>query len=150
MFTASFWKRCVIGSGLIVGIVLISAPGTSKDLSNSVSLPDGFDASTPVRAIVQRACLNCHSNETVWPWYSKIPPVSWQIQDDVEQGREFMNLSQWGEYTPEERRGFASQMAHATRAHVMPPPKYLWLHPEARLSNADLNALKEWAQSQGK
>jgi len=150
MFTASFWKRCVIGSGLIVGIVLISAPGRSKDLSNSVSLPDGFDAPTPVRAIVQRACLNCHSNETVWPWYSKIPPVSWQIHDDVDQGREFMNLSRWGEYAPEERRGLASQMANATRAHFMPPSKYLWLHPEARLSDADLNALKEWAQSQGK
>lgn len=145
MKTPRIWKRYLLGSGIIFGVVLITANGGSNDSHKSVTPLDGFDAPTQVRAILNRACVDCHSNETVWPWYSKIPPVSWQIRNDVDLGREVMNLSQWRELTPEEQRAFASQMAFAARTHLMPPPKYLWLHREARLSEADLNVLREWA-----
>ena len=116
----------------------IAAPGDQGRLK-------GIDAPSPVRAIVGRACADCHSSETKWPWYSNIPPVSWQIRGDVQNARAFMDLSQWNDYTAEERRGFAAQIARATRAHVMPPPKYLWMHPDARLSDSELGVLKEWA-----
>jgi hypothetical protein len=113
-------------------------------------MPKGFDAPEPVRVIIGRACLDCHSDGTVWPWYSNIPPIAWQIHADVDQGRAFMDLSSWNEYTSEERRSFVSQIARATRARVMPPPKYLWMHRDARLSDADLDTLKAWANSQTK
>ena len=94
--------------------------------------------------------MDCHSNETIWPWYSNIPPVSWQVHDDVENARAFMNLSRWNDYTAEERRLFTLQIAQAARARVMPPRKYLWMHHDATLSDAELDVLNEWAHAQGK
>jgi hypothetical protein len=76
--------------------------------------------------------------------------LSWQIRDDVERGRDAIDLSQWSEYTPEEQRSLTTQIAHATSTHTMPPPKYVWMHREARLSDADRETLKEWARSQAR
>jgi hypothetical protein len=106
----------------------------------------GFDAPPAVRDIVLRACADCHSEETKWPWYSNIPPVSWQIRADVDDARAVMDLSRWSEYSEEERRDFATEIARATRVHVMPPPKYLWMHHDAKLSRAELDVLKGWAK----
>ena len=144
------WKRGFIGSAAIIGIVLLSATGISSAVSAHVpgTLPKDFGEPLQVRGIIQRACLDCHSEETSWPWYSNIPPISWQIHDDVDKGREFMNFSRWKDYSAEERRTFVAEIAHATDTQFMPPPKYLWLHRDARLSKADLDILKEWARSQ--
>ena len=111
------------------------------------TLTKDFNAPQPVRKIIQRACLDCHSEETVWPWYSNILPVSKLIHDDVNNAREFMNFSHWNEYTAEEQHTFVSQIAYATGAHIMPPPRYLWIHRDARLSSMDLDTLREWARS---
>jgi hypothetical protein len=99
----------------------------------------------PVRTILQRACQNCHSQNTDWPWYSRIRPLSWQIHSDVEKGRTFMNLSKWSDYTESERRGFAVAIEAAIQNHSMPPPKYVWMHREARLSKDDLALVRAWA-----
>lgn len=156
MFTSRvvFWKSSIIGAAVVFGIGLISATGKSNDVKPPTpggrTLTKDFDAPLPVRRIIQRACLDCHSEETIWPWYSNIPLVSKQIHDDVSGGREFMDFSHWSEYTAEEQNSYASQIADATSARAMPPPKYLWIHRDARLSSADLETLKEWARSRPK
>jgi hypothetical protein len=99
----------------------------------------------PVRAILERACQDCHSQNTRWPWYAQIPPVSWQVHKDVARGRAFMDLSKWNEYTEGERRGFTLAIGAAIQNHLMPPPKYVWMHPAARLSSDELSSIKEWA-----
>jgi hypothetical protein len=152
--SSALWKRGIIGAAAILGVVLISSTARSNAVNTTVpagrTLPEDFDAPIQVRGVIQKACLDCHSDNTIWPWYSKIPPISWQVHDDVERAREFMNFSHWNEYSSEERRAFASEIAHATGSHIMPPPKYLWLHPDARLSNADLEVLAEWGRNQTK
>src|SRR5262245_32745410 len=104
------WTRGLLGLAVISGVVLISARGWSKDVRPRTAAvqtwPAGFDAPGPVRSILARACLDCHSQETVWPWYSHVPPISWQVHEDVEKAREFMNFSGWDGYTPDERRFF--------------------------------------------
>jgi hypothetical protein len=148
------WKRSIIGSTVVFGIALVLAAGRSNNVPIPVpagrTLPKDFDAPLPVRRIIQRACLDCHSEQTIWPWYSNIPPISRQIHDDVNNGREFMDFSHWSEYTTEEQTSYASLIAGATSARVMPPPKYLWMHRDARLSSADLDMLKKWAHSRPK
>ncbi len=148
----SVWKCAGLGAIVLPAIALISAAGGRIHLSPSGSsertLTKDFKAPLPVRNIIQRACLDCHSEETVWPWYSYIPPVSIQIHNDVNNARQFMNLSRWNEYTTEEQHDFVSQIAYATNAGMMPPTRYLWIHGDARLSAADLAILKEWARSQ--
>lgn len=153
MFTSRvvFWKRSIIGTGVALGIALALASGRSNDVpvpvaAGSRALPKDFDAPPQVGRIIQRACLDCHSEQTIWPWYSNIPLISRQIHDDVDNGREMMDLSHWSEYTAEERVNYAALIAGATSARVMPPPKYLWMHRDARLSSADLEVLKEWSR----
>ena len=149
-FTSVLWKRGIFGSAAILSLALMLVTGSTSGAKTADSGKQcrlsGFDAPQPVRAIVQRACADCHSGETKWPWYSNIPPVSWQIRADVDKAREVMDLSRWNEYTDEERHEFASEIARSTRVNVMPPPKYLWMHHDAKLSNADLDVLNAWAR----
>jgi len=95
------------------------------------------------RALAERACFSCHSNQTTWPWYSNVAPVSWLIQRDVDGGRRRMNFSQW--------RGMpeSGELAEIVSSGEMPPWFYVIMHPEANLSDAEktqlisgLNALK--------
>lgn len=82
------------------------------------------------RALAKRACFDCHSNETVWPWYANIAPVSWLVQRDVEQGRKKMNFSDWGR-----RDEDAEEIREVILEGEMPLPSYLLMHPEARLTD---------------
>ena len=94
--------------------------------------------SQQTRELTQRACFDCHSNETVWPWYSNIAPVSWLLQYDVEKGREEVNFSDWSQGREGERPG---ELADSIRDGEMPPTSFLITHPEARLSAAEKEAL---------
>src|SRR4051794_17269140 len=114
------------------------------------SILTGSNVPVPVRAILERACQNCHSENTFWPWYSHIPPISWAIHTDVERGRAFMDLSKWNNLTESERRGFTAAIEAAVQDHVMPPPKYVWMHGEARLSSDDLELVRAWALAEHK
>jgi hypothetical protein len=105
----------------------------------------GSGVPAPVRAILQRACQDCHSENTVWPWYSHIPPISWGIRDDVKKGRAFLDLSKWNDYTDAERLSLTVGIGSAVRANLMPPGKYVWIHNEARLSSDDRELIRLWA-----
>jgi len=87
---------------------------------------------------MQRACFDCHSNETVWPWYSNIAPVSWLVQRDVNGGRRHLNFSEWA--IPQRH---AKDVAEQVREGEMPPWFYLPMHPNARLTNTEKQALIE-------
>jgi len=86
----------------------------------------------PVRQLFFRACADCHSNETRWPWYSHVAPVSWLVQRDVEHARSHFNVSEWGREGNE-----GDEAAEELESEEMPPWFYLPLHPEARLSQAE-------------
>jgi len=105
------------------------------------------DAPPSVLATLQRACQDCHSQNTAWPWYSAIPPISWQIYSDVDHGRQFMDFSKWNTYSDAQKRGMLISMDTALQTRAMPPAKYLLLHPNARLSDADQQALQGWAKA---
>jgi hypothetical protein len=81
-----------------------------------------------------RACGDCHSNESVWPWYSNIAPVSWLIQRDVDEGREHLNVSAWGQAHEAHEEHEGHEISEVVEEGNMPPAKYLILHPEAKLS----------------
>jgi hypothetical protein len=80
-----------------------------------------------------RACADCHSNETRWPWYSRIAPISWLVRFDVDEGREHLNVSEWGQ----QRKNKADEAAQTLREDEMPPWFYLIPHPEARLTKTE-------------
>ena len=90
--------------------------------------------SPQTRALVKRACFDCHSNETVWPWYTNVAPVSWLAAHDVQEGRAALNYSEW---QPNQE----NEAVEAVLAGKMPMPIYLAIHPEARLTQAETQAL---------
>ena len=140
-------KHGFIGLAIAFFIALAFTAGTSSGARSSPAeeeILSGSAVPMPVRAILQRACQDCHSKNTTLPWYGRIPPVSWQIHSDVERGRAFMDLSKWNEYTAGQRRGFMLAILAATETHMMPPSKYVWMHSNAKLSGQDLEVLKEW------
>lgn len=98
--------------------------------------------------IVQRACQNCHSQNTEWPWYSHVAPVSWLLARDVQQARLHMNLSQWQDYSTDERLRLLSAIGSAARNREMPPQRYLLLHPEARLSDGERQQIYRWTRNE--
>jgi hypothetical protein len=87
------------------------------------------------RELFFRACADCHSNETVWPWYSNIAPVSWLIQRDVEEGRAKFNISAWN--VSGENEG--DDAAETVQKGTMPPAMYALFRPSARLSTQEKN-----------
>ena len=92
--------------------------------------------SPATRALPVRACYDCHSNETIWPWYSHVAPVSWLAQRDVDEGRRTLNFSEWDRPQKEAR-----ESAKTVRKGEMPPWFYVAIHPDARLTAAETQAL---------
>jgi len=107
-------------------------------------------APPPVAATLRRACFNCHSNETVWPWYSRVAPTSWFVANDVHQGREHLNFSTWMSLTPAEQQKRLRKIADVVEKGAMPPGIYTPFHQEARLSLEDITTVAEWARASAK
>ena len=122
----------------IVGLsVLIQFVPYGRDHTNPEVLSEPRWDSPRTKELFMRVCGDCHSNETKWPWYSSIAPVSWLVAYDVHEGREHFNVSMWG--VQEENEG--DEAAEEVREGEMPPFGYLLAHPEARLDEAEKREL---------
>jgi hypothetical protein len=109
--------------------------------------PQGeISADLAVRPILQRACYNCHSNQTVWPWYSNLAPASWLLASDVKGGRSHVNFSEWKAYSRTDQSHKLAAISDEVRNGEMPPWYYTLVHTEARLSPAEQNNVGNWAE----
>ena len=97
-----------------------------------------------MQAVLRRACYDCHSHETVWPWYSTVAPISWLVAHDVHEGREELDFSTWDAYAPAKRAKLLRETAKETSEGEMPPWYYVLVHPDARLANEDVVLLRTW------
>ncbi len=104
-------------------------------------------ASAEVKGVLTRACYDCHSNETTWPWYSRIAPISWLVHRDVTEGREALNFSDWEALPSEKRAKLQRESGEEVAEGEMPPWIYTPLHPHAVLSSADKQLIQAWARS---
>ncbi len=104
-----------------------------------------------VSGLIRRSCADCHSNETRWPWYARIAPMSWLVASDVNKARAAMNFSEWTK-GPGRKAGTAIGALAAACVNVesgrMPLPKYLRLHPEARLTPEARQMFCDWTQTE--
>jgi cytochrome c551/c552 len=97
--------------------------------------------SPQTKDLFHRACFDCHSNETVWPWYSNVAPVSWLLARDVNGGRTHLNLTEW-----DHAQKHAKDVAEQVKEGEMPPWFYRPMHPASRLSDAEKHALEDGAE----
>jgi Haem-binding domain len=103
--------------------------------------------SEPPQVLV-RACGNCHSNHTDWPWYSHVPPVSWWIARHVREGREKLDFSEWETYSTMQKRDKLESMCGLISTGRMPPRMYTAMHPEAKLTDENKKAVCAWVKEQ--
>ena len=127
----------ILIAGLAVGQLIRlekSNPPTRADSS--------IDAS--IKPVLKRACYNCHSNETVWPWYSSVAPVSWLVVSDVKEGRRHLNFSEWEGYPADVQSHLRSHIAEEVGEGGMPPWYYSIMHRESRLEPAERDKIQRW------
>jgi hypothetical protein len=138
----------------VAGLIVLATAGLTLTTANSEGgtraqverpLLAGSNVPKPVRAVLQRSCQDCHSANTVWPWYSHIPPLSFRIHHDVAKGRAFLDFSKWNGYSDGQRRGFIAAIGAAVGSGLMPPPQYVLIHRGARLSRTELELVQAWA-----
>ena len=122
-------------TGLVLLFVAAQLVPYGRDHDNPPVVAEPAWDTPTTRELARRACFDCHSNETSWPWYSNIAPLSWLIQRDVDEGRDELNWSEWG---PDED---GDEGAETVLEGSMPPDAYSLLHPEARLTDQEIDAL---------
>jgi len=124
------------GLTLVAIAVLIQLVPYGRAHTNPEVIVEPAWDSPQTRELAQRACFDCHSNETKWPWYTHVAPVSWFIQDHVDSGRRHLNFSEWNR-----TQKHAHEAGETVAEGEMPISNYLWLHPEARLDASESEAL---------
>ncbi len=118
----------------------------AADLALAIGAQSGI---TPhVANLIKTSCYDCHSNDTRWPWYSGISPVSWLVADDVQSGRKHLNFSEWGNYTKSKRVLKLGQIYEQVSKSEMPIPKYLYMHPDAKLTAAERDSITSWTEQE--
>ena len=115
---------------------------TKDDITNVLQVPDD------VQKILKRSCFDCHSNHTVWPWYTNVSPVNWLVYDDVNTGRHKMNFSEWGKLSVSKQSTKLQNICDNIKDGDMPLPKYLFIHRDAVLSQQEKDILCKWADTQ--
>jgi hypothetical protein len=137
-------KRVLKWIVIVLVVVFVAIQFVPVDRENPLG-GKPFVAPPAVMAMTKRSCFDCHSNETVWPWYAYIAPVSWLVAHDVEEGRRKVNLSLFADMSDQKRAAKADEMAEEAEQGEMPPAQYLLMHSDAKLSAEDVKALRTWA-----
>lgn len=134
---------------LVLVLALLAAQFVRPDLTNPPIDPaHELRAPAPVQSILDRSCIDCHSHRTRYPWYSRISPVSWWLQDHVTEGRGELNLSEFGTYSPKKAAHKLEEVCEMVEKKEMPLKSYLPLHPSAKLSDADRQTLCAWSKQE--
>lgn len=100
--------------------------------------------SQPVMDLFRRACFDCHSNETIWPWYSKVAPFSWLFAYDVNRGREKLNFSTWNRPRLQDQNILKAEIWKQVKFGNMPPPFYVLGHPAGRVTTDEHPRIRNW------
>jgi hypothetical protein len=140
-------RRVVLGAVVVAILIQVVPPSrtnppvnTQQEVTAAMSVDPGVDR------ILERSCNDCHSNRTVWPWYSRIAPLSWVLSSDVSNGRRHMNFSEWGTYPDYKRKDLLSEMCKIVTERDMPPFSYTLTHGSAQLSESERQSICDWTK----
>jgi hypothetical protein len=131
------------GLGFLLGGLLviqaIPVPRTNPPVQMDMPAPP------EVKAILRTSCYDCHSNETVWPWYSRVAPVSWLVYRDTRAGRRRLNFSTWNNYSADQQAVLLAGSMRRIRNGRMPPWFYTIKHTDGKITPDKLAVLEAWA-----
>lgn len=143
------FKKVLIGLLVVFGVMqFFRIDKTNPKVEKAKDFLAITQPPTDIEKMIRSACYDCHSNETVYPWYSNVAPVSWFLSHHIEEGREHLNFSVWGDY----KEGKANHKLHECEEELeegkMPLNSYTWTHGDAKLSDQQKKKLAEWFENQ--
>jgi len=130
--------------GIFLAIQLVPVQRTNPPFDPATSLERSMPLPAPVKAILDRSCRDCHTNETRWPGYGYVAPASWLLVRDVDEGRENLNFSEWGLLDTDSQRDSLIEICRKVTRGEMPLKTYTWIHRVARLAPDDVKTLCDW------
>ena len=140
-------KKILIG--LLVVFIAIQFYRPEKNISKENDIAAFMQETNPpeeVRTILKTTCFDCHSNNTVYPWYDNIAPVSFWLADHIEEGKSELNFSEWATYSDKKKDHKLEELYEETEKRSMPLKEYTWTHEGARLTQAQIDAVVKWAK----
>ena len=136
--------KVMIGLGAVVVLIQLVRPSMENaPVTGDIVVP------AEVHTLLKRSCYDCHSNETTWPWYSQVAPVSWLVARDVNGGRKHLNFSSWESYEPGRKLKKLKEIAEEVGDGEMPMAIYVVMHSEAKLTEAEKKTIVDWAKGAG-
>lgn len=123
----------------LVGVQFIKVEKTNPPVNGDLNAP------IEVKNILVKSCYDCHSNETKWPWYSKVAPINWFIINHVNEGREHLNFSIWERLYPSKQNDYKKEIWEQIEKEEMPIGNYTLLHPSAKMDLMKKQVIRKWA-----
>jgi hypothetical protein len=130
----------VVCAAALAAIQFVPVERVNPAVESDLAAPD------EVKKILRRSCYDCHSNETSWPWYARVAPVSWLIARDVDEGRRELNFSVWNKFTSARRARKFKEIVEQVEGNKMPQWYYVILHPDAKLEPSEKEIILNWAK----
>ncbi len=137
------WLIALIAVFLFIQLIPYEQPEISEENPDDLMLHT--EVPQEVAVLLKSACYDCHSNETVYPWYSKVAPVSWLVLHDVKEGREELNFSLWNKLKITKKAKMLDKISEYVQSEEMPLKIYSIMHPEARLDSVKRKKIIDWA-----
>jgi hypothetical protein len=131
----------------LVAIQLVRPDRTNPKEDPTHTLEAELSPPPEVSAVLARACADCHSSRTRWPWYTGVAPISWWIADHIKEARKEVSFSEWATYSPRKQKHKLEEMCEQVQKGNMPLGSYTLVHRDAKLSSADVKVLCEWTES---
>ncbi len=133
---------------VFLGIQFVRPARTNPAVDESETIFARTQMTPQVSAVLDRSCRDCHSNKTVWPWYTNVAPISWWLSNHVNEGRANLNLSEWGKLAQDRQDRKLRQICDEVSDGVMPLSSYVPMHPQAKLSAEDKKTLCDWTDAE--
>lgn len=143
----SITKKILIALSVILIIIQFIKPSKNQSIAPTPNdIFANFEASESTKQLIQTSCYDCHSNNTVYPWYSEIQPVAWWIADHINEGKSELNFSEFASYTPKKADHKLEEVIEMIQDREMPLKSYTLIHGDAKLSEAQKTEIITWAE----
>ena len=139
-------KVVIAGLAVLAGVQAIPVDRSNPPVEATRTIFASEALPAKVETVLRRSCQDCHSNQTHWPWYSYVAPISWVVAHDVHAARRQMNLSEWASYSAKKRESRLNGICEQVVNGDMPEGKYALIHRRARVNEDERAAICQWVE----
>ena len=140
-------KKILLGLAVIGVAIQFIRPAKNDSPAGPDDLAAKYPPPPEVKQLLETACYDCHSNRTRYPWYAHVQPVGWWLASHINDAKDQLNFSEFASYTEHRRAKKLQSVSDEVTDHSMPLPSYTWIHRDAKLTDAQIKTLADWAEA---